>query len=325
MTRRRRCPGFTMIELLVVIAIIAVLISLLLPAVQAAREAARRTQCANNMLQLGIALCTYEATHLVLPPGTVDSKRPIVENIAAYQFNWITQTLPYFEQRNVYQHFNFNIGVYQVANLTVRGVMINGLLCPSTPFGRSAFSSFGPGPSLPSLPPPAVTSYAACYNDAEAPIDLKNTGVFFLNSRVRLDEIEDGLAHTIFVGEKKPGGDELGWASGTRATLRNTGTPINQTTLDATDLSSFLYAYARSGLPSDPEIPGMAPAPNPDPPAPKAPVPIPVGGFGSFHANGSNFVFGDGSIRFLKSSINERIFQLLGSRADGEPIGDDQF
>ena len=328
MTRRRRCPGFTMIEVLVVVAIIAVLISLLLPAVQSAREAARRTQCANNLLQLGIALGNYEATHLVLPPGVVNPTGPIVETPAGYQFSWITQILPFFEQRNVYQHLDFNAGIYQVNNLTVRSVSMNTLLCPSTPFGRNSFANFGSGslgPSLSNIPPPAMTSYAACHNDIEAPIDSKNNGVFFLNSHVRLDEIEDGLAHTIFLGEKRPGGDELGWASGTRATLRNTGTPINQTSLDPTDLGPFMSVDTEGGPPPDPDAPGMSSGPATAPAAPKAPIPIPVGGFGSYHSNGSNFVFGDGSVRFLRTTLNDRIFRLLGNRADGEPIGDDQL
>ena len=287
-----------MIELLVVIAIISVLIALLLPAVQSAREAARRTQCANNLTQIGLAIASYEATHQVFPPGVIDSKGPVVETLNSYQYNWITQILPHLEQKNVLNHFDFQVGLYAPNNLTVRSVAINGLFCPSQPSGFRPSQGFRSGPSISELsgiPDSATTTYAACYNDVEAPIDANNTGVFFLNSHVRSDEIEDGLSHTIFVGEKRPPGDELGWASGTRATLRNTGTAINQTNLDPSDLIPFLKSLSPDPAFPDPVVPGIEVAPAPAKPAPAA-RPIPVGGFGSSHNNGANFLFGDGSV-----------------------------
>jgi prepilin-type N-terminal cleavage/methylation domain-containing protein/prepilin-type processing-associated H-X9-DG protein len=327
----RRQPGFTMIELVVVVAIISVLIALLLPAVQSAREAARRIQCANNLIQLGIAIENYEATNQVLPPGVVDRTGPVIETPTAYQFGWIARILPYLEQKNVYNRLDFRSGVYTANNLTARGVSLNVLLCPSD--GRrsrtnSGFQNVGIGgagfPGM-SLPDPATTAYAACHNDTEAPIDAKNTGVFFLNSRIRSGDIEDGLSHTIFVGEKRTPGDELGWASGTRATLRNTGTPINQTSLDPADLSAFMEAIDGLIRPAnDDQIANKPPADSTLPVA-VAPSPVSVGGFGGYHPSGTNFLFGDGSVRFVRTNINERVFRLLGNRADGEPIGDDQL
>jgi prepilin-type N-terminal cleavage/methylation domain-containing protein/prepilin-type processing-associated H-X9-DG protein len=327
----RRRSGFTMIELVVVVAIISVLIALLLPAVQSTREAARRAQCSNNLTQLGIAIENYEATNLVLPPGVVDRVGPVVETPTSYQFGWICQILPYFEQKNVYNHLNFSAGVYATPNLTARAVTMNVLLCPSD--GRRSgwgnrVQNFGVGPSnatLMNLPDAATTAYAACHNDVEAPIDANNNGVFFLNSHVRLDEIEDGLSHTIFVGEKRSPGDELGWASGSRATLRNTGTPINQTFLDLSDLTPFLTDLAGGERPTNAIEAVPAPDPVSPPAAPVAQGSIAVGGFSSSHQLGSNFLFGDGSVRFVRTTINARIFRLLGNRRDGEPIGDNQF
>ena len=97
MVHRRRPTGFTLIELLVVIAIIAILIALLLPAVQQAREAARRVSCKNNLMQIGLALHSYELSHEVLPPGVVETESPIKQEAEGYHISWYAQLLPYIE------------------------------------------------------------------------------------------------------------------------------------------------------------------------------------------------------------------------------------
>src|SRR5262245_48325580 len=173
-----RRAGFTLIELLVVIAIIAVLIALLLPAVQMAREAARRTQCRNNLAQLILAVHNYEQAHEVLPPGVVNHDGPIKTEPKGYHFSWLAQILPYVDQNNVYQHIDFHSGVYDPANSTIRGVLIEVFVCPSDVNTQKVN---GVAPS----------SYAACHNDIEAPIAADNNGVFFLNSRIRSERIED--------------------------------------------------------------------------------------------------------------------------------------
>lgn len=326
----RRCNGFTMIELVVVVAIIGVLIALLLPSVQSAREAARRMQCTNNLLQIGVAIASYEATYQVLPPGTIDAKGPIVESPTAYQFGWIARILPYMEQKNVARNIDYGEGAYRPQNDTARTVPLHALVCPSDASrnwsrGTTA-TNYGIGQTLPSLGmfDAPGSAYAACHNEVEAPIDTDNTGAFVLNKTVRSLEIEDGLSHTIFVGEKRPGGDELGWASGTRATLRNTGTPINQTTLNAGDLSAFGDQFQTINGPTVPADDTPQP-----PTSPGKPIglsgPVPVGGFGSSHPLGSNFLFGDGSVHFLRANLDVQIYRLLGNRADGELLGDDQF
>ncbi len=319
---RRSRSGFTMIELAAVVAIIAVLISLLLPAVQSAREQARRTQCINNLTQLGVALWNYESTHEVFPPGVVNRTGPVDDRVTGYHFGWITQILPYLEQRNLSRHLDPTVGIYEVNNLTARGMTIPILLCPSDP-GQNSSRFFGspttPGVSLSNVPSPAMTSYAACHNDVEAPIDAGNTGAFFLNSHLRAEEIEDGLNNTIFVGEIRQKGNELGWASGTRATIRNTGTPMNQTSTDPMNLAPFLIQVDLGPEGEPPALPN-------DPNDPRAgPKPSPVGGFGSFHPQGSNFLFGDGSVRLIRAAIRPEIYRRLASRADGIPIGDDEF
>jgi prepilin-type N-terminal cleavage/methylation domain-containing protein/prepilin-type processing-associated H-X9-DG protein len=293
MTRRR---AFTLIELLIVIAIIAILIALLLPAIQAAREQARRMQCVNNLLQLGLAVGNYVSTHSVLPPGVVNSSGPIVNLPNGYHHGWIVQILPFLGQNNIYNRINIRESVYAESNMTVRAVNVATFFCPSD--ARS-------GP----------TSYAGCHHDVEAAIAADNHGVLYLNSHVRFDDISDGLGQTILLGELRQGSSpSLGWMSGTRATLRNTGHPLNDPgSLDALfknapQLSEAEKFAAMARMAED----GVLPAGF-------------VGGFSSHHPNGSNFAFCDGSVRFLKTAINRRIYQLLGHRADGEPISDDTF
>ncbi len=297
----RRRPGFTLIELLVVIAIIAVLIALLLPAVQSAREAARRAQCINNLVQIGVALQNYESAHEMLPSGVINPAGPISSTPNGYHHSWITQILPYIDQNNAFKKIDFAAGVYDPRNRTVRRHVMGIFLCPSDGATRSSTTA-------------ALNSFAACHNDTEAPIDVTNKGVFYLNSHTRYEDITDGSSYTLFVGEKRRDGTELGWMSGTRGTLRNAGTAIN-------------YNRALGGRfipvmdddddePADAKAVGTRSASEGD---------TAVGGFSSAHPGGSNFLFGDGSVRFLKSSMSSSVFRRLANRADGELISDDSF
>jgi prepilin-type N-terminal cleavage/methylation domain-containing protein/prepilin-type processing-associated H-X9-DG protein len=295
----RRGRAFTLIELLVVIAIIAVLIALLLPAVQSAREAARRAQCVNNLMQMGIAILNYESSHERLPPGVVNNTGPVLDVPKGYHFGWLAQILPYCDQKSVYNHFNFNIGLYETANFTTRTVVNRSFLCPSDP---------GPSRGPSSV---AMTSYVGIHHDAEAPIASSNNGVFFLNSAIRYEDISDGSSQTIFVSEKLNDGLDQGWASGTRASLRNAGWSVNSSKNQP--LPSAVIA-ATGGDDANNENPDVAPG-----------TPSFVGGTSSRHPGGANFAFGDGSVRFLKSSLTVGILRLLANRADGEILSAEQF
>ncbi len=309
MTGRRR--GFTLIELSAVVAIIAVMIALLLPAVQAAREQARRTQCVNSLVQIGVALASYEATHRVLPPGVIDARDPVDDGPSGYRFGWIARILPHLERRTIANNLNFAEGVHADSQITARLVSIGFLLCPSDPQGRFGVAGAVITSNLPRF---ARSSYAACHHDLDAPISASNQGVFPLNGRIASDEIDDGLGQTFFVGETRSGGNEMGWAVGSRATLRNTGLPLNQTNLPPVD--------AMIPPAPDPADPTLAPPPTNLLPVGGYPV---VGGFGSFHPQGANFLFGDGSVRLIKSTVNLEVYRRLGNRRDGMPISADQF
>ena len=277
---RIRQHGFTLIELLVVISIIGVLISLLLPAVQSAREAARRTQCLNNMMQMNLALQNYESAWECFPSGVVNPSGPISNKPEGYHFSWISQLLPNLEQGMTFKHINFDQGVYGPANTTVRQVKIKTMLCPSDSNSGSAMSGLG------------QSSYVGNHHHTEAPIDVTNTGVFFLNSSVRTEDISDGASNTIAFGEKVIGSGDLGWASGTNSTLRNGGTKIT------------------NGM----VLPPLATPTNPDP----------VGGFSSSHPGGANFAWADGHVSFVRGSLPLNLLQNYMNRQDGELIFDPQ-
>lgn len=292
-SRAKRRRGFTLIELLVVIAIIAILVALLLPAVQQAREAARRTQCKNNLMQVGLALHNYDMAHECLPPGTVDPNRPIRSEPKGYHVGWVVQSLPYLDQTPTYQQFDFKGGVYSPGNNAPRGVQINVLMCPTNPALRT--------------PGVGTTTYAGVHHHVEAPIDIDNTGVLFLNSSIRYRDITDGASNTIFVGEHADV-DPLGWASGTRSTLRNGGFIMG----GGGGLRPGQKPFPGAGI-SPPGLPGGNAAP-----AGTEAALLEVGGFGSMHAGGAQFVIGDGSVRFISQNIAPQVMQNLTNRNDGE-------
>ena len=295
---KRSKPGFTLVELMIVMAIIAILIALLLPAIQSAREAARRAQCTSNLLQLGIGMGNYVSTHSVLPPGVVNDKGPIQNLPVGYHHSWVVQILPFIGQANIYNHFDIERSVYSAANDTCAAIKISTLLCPSNAWQGEI-------------------NYAGCHHDTNAAIDTSNRGVLYLNSRVRYDEIGDGTAQTILLGEIL-GGATLGWASGTRSTLRNTGVPLNERESKAVSgkaANAFVQHNPREMLYET--IGAMAEA---------AIWPVEqTGGFASFHGPSCNFLFCDGSVRLMQQSINTRVYRLLANRADGDPISSDSY
>ena len=233
----------------------------------------------SGMMQAAIAVANYESTFDAFPPGVVDSGRTISNGKTGYHFGWLVQLLPFLDHKNVYNDLNFRQTVYSPANLTARSRAISAYLCPSDPEGAATLADGA-----------APTSYFGCHNDVEAPIAATNNGVLFLNSSVRTEDIEDGASQTILLGEAKIESASLGWASGTRSSLRNTGTPINAPPVAASTAPRDL-----------------------------------VGGFSSHHGGGANFAFCDGSVRMLTNSIAPATLKALANRKDGQAISESSY
>jgi len=284
--------AFTLIELLVVIAIIAVLIALLLPAVQAAREAARRASCVNNMKQIGIALHNYHDTHDALPPGYIYR-----QGYSAGGFGWAAMVLPQMEQRSVFNAINFDLPAWSAQNSTACNTKLSVYQCP-TDYTTTSGDLEREGLHY------ARSSYVANFgpNDLDlTPEDRR--GLFSRNSRTRFADVTDGLSQTLAAGERTNAlfltiiGStdhydlETVWPG---AIKENPVDDHGHTTL-------FQSAY----LINSPDFDDRNSM--------------------SFHSGGSNFLFADGSVKFLKLSINLRVYQALGTRAGGEVVGSDQF
>jgi prepilin-type N-terminal cleavage/methylation domain-containing protein/prepilin-type processing-associated H-X9-DG protein len=211
--RHRSRPAFTLIEVLVVIVIISTVLALLGPKLVQTAEAARRTQCRNNLSQIVLAIHSYEGLHGVLPPGTINPHGPIKNVPDGYHVSWTIQLLPFLEQRNYYELFDPLFGAYNGV-LNGGGSTISVYTCPSSGVQIASTGA-------------AVSSYAACYGDSETGIDSTNNGAFFMNSSLTHHDIRDGSANTIFIGEKLGSPSDLGWVSGTNSTLRNTNGGLN--------------------------------------------------------------------------------------------------
>lgn len=306
-TRPIKRYAFTLIELLVVIAIIAVLIGLLLPAVQKVREAASRMKCSGHMKQLGLALHNFHDTHNALPPGLGafgdrETRPGQPTNPPSLMYaSWHTHILPFVEQENLYRRMR--------PNTTGLGLPVPIYSCPSNPRGQFGYEGNGFTNQL-------VTDYVGVAGqNLHGRIGSPNDGVLFARSRVRLNTITDGTSNTLMIAERPPS-----YPSGLWGWWDSARSPQHAWDYDClggtANVGSFLGNTSDSG--------GGSPCPSGSAAglyreAMRPPTACDLDHFWSYHHGGAMFAMADGSVRMIPYSA-QPIMAALGTRAGGEVV-----
>jgi prepilin-type N-terminal cleavage/methylation domain-containing protein len=316
---RRR--GFTLIELLVVIAIIAILVALLLPAVQAAREAARRVQCINNLKQMGLAFHNFESANGFFTPAAIDdafprlginvddSGKPVAKPT---EHGWVILLLPFTEQVGLYNSYNLKADFRDAPNSTTIATQLNLMMCPSSPNPnridtnnsggfkgwKAAAGDYGPNNSVVKV---AIDGgFVSPGNYA---------GVMQANQVHTLAEITDGTSNTLVISEDAGRPDV--WTRGNHFTG---STPIGSPSrvyVTGAGWANRESAFGLHGFPVDG---------NGNPPGPCHTNCVNRNEVFSFHPGGANHIFADGSVHFVKESARIQIMANLISRGGGEII-----
>ncbi len=324
---RSRTVGFTLIELLVVIAIIGILIALLLPAVQYAREAARRTACRSNLRQIGIAMHNYLDVHRVLPKGGYGGNlatAALYETANAKQcrlMSWGTALLPYVEQASLYQQWDQSQWYLQPSNQALAAVPLTVYLCPSSPLPALRAN----GDNTNSTPLYARTDYGGnfgergirCYPLTNCQNNYSELGdnsgqprgtmmlqpiASFRSLTIRIQDIPDGTSQTILVGEA-PNAIHGIWAG--HKNVMDQSAPLNARLAVTSPYQSCRITAAQSAL--------------------EGRLGCDSGGqeFHSYHTGGVSFAFADGSARLVSENIDLKILAALLSRDGGEVVSGD--
>jgi len=340
--------AFTLIELLVVIAIIVVLIALLLPAVQAAREAARRMQCTNNLKQLGLAAANYMDSNGCIPPTGTDTGK--VPN----DFSMKMRLLPFFEQRALFDTFNMSFFYNAAQNWTGTCTTVNSFLCPSDAYRCMRAMSASPGSAYPFGESNYANNLGTCVSLTsglfDGPAYSFSPGNPQLGAPVTTASIVDGTSNTVIFSEMIKGNNTT--AAGRNAVYTTTisysyssAPPLQggnllatvqslaatcqaSTTINAFTTRGYSWNYHNSGVGGGyshimtPNKKSCAFAGQGNPPGIKEAT---LFGATSFHSGGVNVALLDGSVRFVKDSIAPLVWIGVATKAGGEVISADSF
>jgi prepilin-type N-terminal cleavage/methylation domain-containing protein len=305
--KRRDLPvtGFTLIELLVVIAIISVLIALLLPAVQSAREAARRAGCQNNLKQIGVALHNYHSTHDKFPIGYVAWPQPDT-NLTTPGWGWASALLPGLEQSALYNVANLSLPIEQPANSTARLTSLGVYICPTDLYtGRFTVTDAALNPITDAFTISYAANFGRDVNIAKFPEG--GNGMFMRNRAFGVSDVTDGTSQTILIGERGSILTRMPWPGAVNGAIcRITpGSPSQTTRTKTAPVQPLARADTGGGT--------------------NTRLFWETDDFFSPHASGLHFLIGDGSIKFIKSSINPSVYGGLFSRNLGEVISGDGY
>ncbi len=319
MSHRR--SGFTLIELLVVIAIISVLIALLLPAVQAAREAARRAQCVNNLKQIGLGLHNYFESRNALPGADM-----VYNSANPTELSALSQVLPYLEQSSVYNSINCDFSYQDPNNLTAMMTVINGFICPSDL--PDAIPSLGGQTNYMANMGSGIVWQAAIGSNAGLP---QPNGVFYGDSATTFAAITDGLSNTTFFSERVLADGNNAIVSPIADVFFSPGFPTTPDDAMQQCLAVNIWNLANQFplFMGAPWLCGQHIFLHVTPPnsrscgffiALRAVMPP-----SSHHPGGVNAGFCDGSVKFVKDSVNLQTWRALGTRAGGEVVSSDSY
>ena len=332
--------AFTLIELLVVIAIIAILIALLLPAVQQAREAARRTQCRNNLKQFGLALHNYHDTHRTLPPGTIYGPLPPPDFVGAWA-NANALLLPFFDQSNIYNLYDSELR-WDQQSPTVARTVITSFVCPSSPsenpivqpaFGPAALN-FGTGDTY------GVTHYLFSKGATDAwcmPANQPSAerGMFDLMRATRFRDVTDGLSNTFAMGEgdtAQPVCHGTGCTTPATTLTGSTAKAENAWIIGEMNYDIVVAMGVVSGGIFGCTVEPLNKSPVTDTSAVFASLtncrssldggPHSTSNFRSAHEGGGLFLLGDGSARFVSENVDAGVYRSASTIGGGEVIGE---
>jgi prepilin-type N-terminal cleavage/methylation domain-containing protein/prepilin-type processing-associated H-X9-DG protein len=308
-----RRSAFTLIELLVVIAIIGILVGLLVPAVQKVRAAAARTQCQNNLKQIGLALHNHHDTYKSFPANV----RPTA--VSTVRIRWMTYLLPFIEQDNLFRNYDQTVNWHTPANLPVTSTPVSTYQCPGAPLPERLDGA----PDNGWVGIVAPSDYAGVYGIDQRLISLGIVGTFgdglaSKTNKLRIPDVSDGLSNTVHVTE-----------SAGRPDLYRAGKLVQKNAVNGGGWCRPASEIWLSGASADGSlVPGPCAlnCTNGEDKGPAYPHPYyGVDGTGqvySFHPGGANTLFGDGSVRFVNQSVPIHVFANLVTRAGGEPVGD---